>query len=207
MFSLDVKNMHKRFGSHTVLEEITLSHNAGILGIAGSNGSGKSTLLKCLSGLLKPTSGSFAWLRDNKEVPLSELKRSAGYVAPYINLYPELTVRENVDFILQLRQLDLAEEEIERCLGDLQLTRIRNQPFGELSTGQQQRARLGCNIMYDPAVLFLDEPGANLDEEGRRTVRDVVERARRHHTLVLLASNNPDELDLADRVFSVEQGA
>lgn len=204
MFSVEVKNMKKRFGSKTVLDGVTFLHNHGILGIAGSNGSGKSTLLKCLSGLLIPTSGSINWMNGDRTLSPSELKNALGYVAPYISLYHELTVRENVDFILCLRKQDLAEREIDRHLRHFQLYRIRNQPFGKLSTGQQQRARLACTLVYNPSILFLDEPGTNLDEEGRMAVREVVEQTRRQHTLVLLASNNPDELDMADRIFAVE---
>lgn len=197
--------MKKRFGSKTVLDGITFSHCNGVLGIAGSNGSGKSTLLKCLAGLLKPTSGEVEWKKDEQRLGQSDLKTSLGYVAPYINLYHELSIIENLRFILQLRRISQTGEAIERVLAQFQLTGIKEQPFGELSTGQQQRARLASTLIYNPPVLFLDEPGANLDEEGRNAIREVVNHSRQQRGLVFLASNNPEELDLADRIFSVEQ--
>ena len=203
MFSVEAHNVVKRFGTKTVLNGITFSHPEGVLGIAGPNGSGKSTLLKCLSGLLKPTSGSITWKSLEGELSDRELKSRLGYVAPYINLYPELTILENLNFIIQLRKMQMDRDSLERQLGRLQLHEIRHQAVGELSTGQLQRTRLACSLAYRPSILFLDEPGANLDEQGTNLIRTIVDQSREEGRLVLLASNNREELNLADRVISV----
>jgi len=203
MFSVEATNIVKRFGANTVLDGISFSHTGGVLGIAGPNGSGKSTLLKCLSGLLRPTSGSIRWFGDEGELSGKELKARLGYVAPYINLYAELSVLENLQFILRLRESAASDASAGRHLERMQLGAIRHQPFGELSTGQQQRARLACCLIYNPPILFLDEPGSNLDDRGTSLIRDIVDSSRREGKLVFLASNNREELDLSDRILAV----
>lgn len=203
MFNVEVKNLTKRFGSRPVLNNISFSHHTGVLGIAGANGSGKSTLLKCLSGLLGFTSGAVTWREGEKILAQKKLRTHLGYVAPYINLYHELTVSENIELILQLRKHSCGNEKIEEELSRSQLSAIKNQPFGELSTGQQQRARLACTLVYDPPVLFLDEPGASLDEKGKASIRNILDDFRNREKLILLASNNQEELDLADRILEL----
>lgn len=205
MVSMTVHTLSKRFGSTRVFEDLSFSFGSGVLGIAGSNGSGKSTLLKCLSGLLRPTSGTVTWQQAGEELSTAHFKSHLGYIAPYINLYHELTVRENLDLILQLRKASVPEDRIKSLWTKLEMEGLPGKPFGDLSTGQQQRAKLVCTLSYDPSILFLDEPGANLDEQGRTAIRNILDDFREADKTVLLASNNPDELELADEIFSVEE--
>lgn len=204
MISVEVQNLGKRYGSTTVFQDLSFRHTKGVLGIGGSNGSGKSTLLKCLAGLERPTSGSVLWKKGSEKMSHSELKEKLGYVAPYINLYHDLTIKENLELILQLRKQDRSKQIDDEFWDKLQLSGLQNKPFGELSTGQRQRARLACTLSYKPSVLFLDEPGANLDERGRQAIQDILRDYRQADNMVLLASNDPNELDLTDTVFSVE---
>lgn len=203
MFTVEAENLCKRFGATSVFEDISFTFGSGVTGIGGSNGSGKSTLLKCLAGLLNFTSGTITWKRESEPITIENLKARLGYVAPYINLYHELTIRENMELILGLRRKAVPKKTA--VLWDrLQLTELQDKPFGDLSTGQQQRARLICTLSYHPPILFLDEPGANLDEQGRTAIRGILDNYRNQNHMVLLASNNPGELELADQVFSVE---
>lgn len=204
MFSLKVDNLCKHYGATKVLEDISFSFGTGVMGIGGSNGSGKSTLLKCLAGLLSPTSGTVTWQNEHSTIDEQEFKSQLGYIAPYINLYHELTVQENMELILQLRKTEIPLAEKEELWNRLQLTGLQGKPFGDLSTGQQQRARLACTLSYHPSILFLDEPGANLDKQGRTAIRRILEDFRNQNKVVLLASNDPSELELTDHVFSVE---
>ncbi|MDR8389664.1 ABC transporter ATP-binding protein [Aliifodinibius sp. S!AR15-10] len=206
MFSLEVDSLYKQFGATKVLRDISFSFGTGVMGIGGPNGSGKSTLLKCLAGLVRPTQGDITWKRDESRLNPNNLKAHLGYIAPYINLYHELTVKENMDLILQLRKKTIEDSARNELWCRLKLSDLRDKYFGDLSTGQQQRARLACMLSYNPSILFLDEPGANLDEQGRNAIRDILRNFREGEKMVLLASNNPDELALADRVFSVNGG-
>ncbi|MDZ7689863.1 MAG: ABC transporter ATP-binding protein [Balneolaceae bacterium] len=158
MISVNVHNLGKRYGSTTVFKNLSFSFDTGVLGIAGSNGSGKSTLLKCLAGLERVSSGTITWRQDEHQLSEIDFRKRLGFVAPYINLYHELTVRENLELVLQLRKREISHQKKQELWNQLQLTGLEEKHFGELSTGQRQRARLACTLSYDPSILFLDEP-------------------------------------------------
>ncbi|HYW34059.1 MAG TPA: ATP-binding cassette domain-containing protein [Balneolaceae bacterium] len=203
-FTLHVQRLSKHFGTKSVFNDISLKHTEGVLGIAGSNGSGKSTLLRCLAGLDRPTSGTVEWFQDNEPIDKESLKKNIGYAAPYINLYRELSCAENLNFLLELRgakgQLAAAHEALKKTgIGDLS-----DQLFVNLSTGQQQRLRLAAALVPNPDILFLDEPGSNLDKKGRELIEELVNDFRETKNLVFIASNIPAELALCDRIYSVE---
>lgn len=203
MFALRVKNLSKSFGSNRVLEKLNLSHEGGTLGISGPNGSGKSTLLRCLGGLLSPDSGSAQWRKNGRQLNPAQLKGQLGYAAPYISLYEELSVTENLVFILKLRKEPVDRNSLEELQEWVGLGAAIGRPYGKLSTGQQQRARLASALVHRPGLLLLDEPGSNLDEEGHRLVRQIAGRYDDPRRLLVIASNNPDELEICERVFSV----
>jgi ABC-type multidrug transport system ATPase subunit len=204
-FSFHVQRLSKRFGTNNVLDEVSLGHSDGVLGIAGPNGSGKSTLLQCLSGLRRPTSGSIIWQKNDSPITFADLKKYIGYAAPYINLYRELTCAENLDFLLQLRGKKGDRVIIQQALKRTGIKALSEHLFSNISTGQQQRLRLSAALMHDPDVLFLDEPGSNLDEKGRNLIKELTVDFRRSQKLVIIASNIPAELELCDRVYSVER--
>lgn len=204
MISLHVEHISKKFGRNLVWQDLSFDHEKGVLGIEGPNGSGKSTLLKCLAGLLPPTSGSIAWKNCGQQLPIEAVRQHIGYAAPYISLYRELSIIENLHFLSKLRKTNFGNDSFHRLLQRVELDHVGNKPFGNLSTGQQQRARLAAALFTDPPVLLLDEPGSNLDEQGRSLVASIVAKAREESKLVILASNNPEELNLCDRIFSVQ---
>lgn len=205
MISLKVIRLKKKFGPNTVFSDVTFDHEGDSLGIAGSNGSGKSTFLKCLAGLLRPSSGKIEWKNNDNALEKEELKKTLGYAAPYINLYDELSCRENLAFLAKVRHEKKAANQIDHWIQKVELTHVSDQPFGKLSTGQQQRLRLASALFHDPDVLLLDEPGSNLDEAGRSLVHEIANSFQSPDKLLIIASNNPDELTLCDRVFSIEQ--
>jgi heme ABC exporter ATP-binding subunit CcmA len=204
MIELRITSLAKQYGNNIVFSDLSFRVSSSVIGIAGTNGSGKSTLLKCISGLLKPTAGHVQWSIDNQEVEKKDLRKTAGFVAPYVQLYEELTVRENLTFILRLRQAENSTT-IEDLLEELDARYFSESHFGELSTGQQQRIKLAAALIHKPRILILDEPGSNLDEKGKHTVKDVVDRHRKDQFLVLLASNQKQELDLCDNILDLNQ--
>lgn len=205
MISLHVHQLSKKFGRNLVWQNLSFEHEEGVLGIEGPNGSGKSTLLQCLAGLLAPSSGSISWQNSGREMKLNAIKQNIGYAAPYISLYRELSIIENLDFLSKLRKTKTDQQYQNRLLERVELDHVSDRPFGNLSTGQQQRARLAAALFTNPPILLLDEPGSNLDEQGRTLITDMVAQAKNDKKLVILASNHKDELDLCDRIFSVKQ--
>lgn len=205
MITLQLTNLKKSFGSNTVFEHLNLVHSQGPLGIAGPNGSGKSTLLQCLGGLLSPSAGTITWKENEHALPREELQSRLGYAAPYINLYDELSCRENLVFLSDVRS-DNHSGEIDQWLQKVGLTSRSNHPFGKLSTGQRQRLRLAAALFHQPDILLLDEPGSNLDSDGEAVVASIAHYFNQPDKLLVIASNNPKELDLCEKVFSIQDG-
>ena len=203
---LRAQKLAKKYNNILVFRDVSVEADTGVVGIAGPNGSGKSTLLKCLTYLLKPTRGKVVW-SDNEDsnIPVQEFRSRIGYAAPYINLYAELSCMENLKFLLQVRNIRRVDQELNEILGRVGLTRLINQPFGQLSSGQQQRLRLAAALLPDPEVLVLDEPGTNLDQIGQSVVQSITEEWRQKERLLLLASNDASELDWCDKVFNITQ--
>ncbi|MGD8428508.1 MAG: ABC transporter ATP-binding protein [Balneolaceae bacterium] len=207
MISLQIIALEKSFGTKTVFSKITFDHKGQSLGIAGPNGSGKSTLLKCLGYLLRPNKGHFEWWMDGTPLDKQVFKKKLGYAAPYINLYDELNCRENLEFLAKMRHETNYESEIDHWIRKVELAHVAEQPFGKLSTGQQQRLRLASALFHGPDILLLDEPGSNLDETGMQLIAEIVASFKQPDKLLVIASNNSNELALCERVYSIEQEA
>ncbi len=203
MISLRVDQLTKTYNRRIVLNELSIAHKQGILGISGSNGSGKSTLLKCMSGLLGPKSGVITWKQGSEILSKEQVKSLIGYSAPYINLYDELTAFENLEFILEVRGKTKSDAEINSTLEYVQMDDYKDQLFKKLSTGQQQRIKLASALITNPQILFLDEPGSNLDEKGHNLVKSIVSDQKEKGTLVILASNDAKEIELCDNVVNL----
>ncbi len=204
MISLEVKQLKKSFGPKTVFSDLSFLHEGNALGIAGPNGSGKSTLLQCMAYLLRPSGGEIRWRQNGELMPKERYKKSLGYAAPYINLYDELSCRENLDFIARMRHKTDYKDSIVHWITKVSLENVADQPFGKLSTGQQQRLRLASALFHQPDILMLDEPGANLDESGRELIVEITESFKDPEKMLIIASNNRDELNLCERIFSVD---
>lgn len=205
--SITVENLKKRLGNQVILQDISFTHNNGVLGLSGSNGSGKSTLLKCMAALWKPSSGKISWRVNGETVGGKQFKQRLGYAAPYINLYHELTCFENLQFLLDLRNKGKQPSHIEQILQQVEMQAFHDQLYQSLSTGQKQRMKLGAALVHQPDVLFLDEPGSNLDRAGHALVKRVVEESRNEEKLTVVASNNRKELALCDHIFLIEEEA
>lgn len=203
MISLQVKDLTKKFNQHLIFEDLSFEHTQGVLGISGSNGSGKSTLLKCLAFLLRPNSGSLNWKKDGEPLNQKNLKAELGYAAPYIQLYTELSVLENLRFLIEAGGTKADEDYLEELISQVQIPHLADQLFGSLSTGQQQRVKLAAAMVRQPSVLMLDEPGSNLDEKGHALVSSIVKEAASSGALVILASNDPNEITLCDHVIEL----
>lgn len=202
MIKLSAESLDKRYGLNSVLKGLNFSFTTPVLGIAGSNGSGKSTLLKCLTGLLKPSSGTITWHINENSFNPTQIKPFLGYTAPYIELYEELTVYENLHFLCEL-QNKRNTFDIFTHLSLFDADKFSELSFGNLSTGQQQRVKLAAATIKDPNILILDEPGSNLDRDGKGLVENLIQRFRDRQNMVIIASNQDDELSLCDEILDL----
>lgn len=205
MIHLTVSSLYKNYGAVTALSDISFHATSDIIGVSGHNGSGKSTLLKCLAGILKPTRGEIIWEFDGVMKKKENLLQNLGFSAPYINLYEELTVIENLHFIIEIRNR-FNTRKIPEILEYFDCLPFKDSLFGSLSTGQQQRARLAAATLHDPEVLLLDEPGSNLDQKGRNLVKKISEQYRgRNQGMLIIASNQKEELDLCNQIIDLNR--
>lgn len=205
MITLQITELSKHFGPKQVFTDLSFTYSGNVLGIAGSNGSGKSTFLQCLAGLQSFAKGQIIWQEQSEPIDAAEVRKRLGYAAPYINLYNELSCRENLIFLSKVRHQKDSRSQIDQALRRVALHGMAEQPFGKLSTGQQQRLRLASALFHQPDILLLDEPGSNLDEAGRQLIAQIVEEVQASNKLLILASNIPSELDLCDKSYSIEE--
>ena len=170
----------------------------GIVAVTGPNGSGKSTLLRILAGLLRPTSGSSSIHWDGRELGARERRRAIGLAAPELEFYEEFSGMENLTFAGECRRLPDPVESARAALDLVGLGRRARDRVAAYSSGMKQRLRLAFALLHSPPLLLLDEPGGHLDDAGQNAVTQVV---RRHaeRGLVVLATNDPREVQLAER--------
>lgn len=206
MISITVEHLTKKYNRRTVFENLSFSHLEGVLGVSGSNGSGKSTLLKCLAQLSRPQKGTISWYENDQKLSKEEVKVLIGYSAPYINLYDELSSFENLEFLLEVSSGVISQEKIESLIEYVQMSEFKDQLVKQLSTGQQQRIKLAASLIRDPKIIFLDEPGSNLDAKGHQLVSKIVEDQKEKGALVIIASNDPKEIHLCDNVVQLVSG-
>ena len=190
--SLSFAGIRRSFGRLRVLEGVSGRAESGeLLLVSGSNGCGKSTLLRCLAGLMAPQEGTIDCRIDGRALDVAERRRAIGFVSPDLELYPELTTRENLDFFCRLR--GVGERRGAELLDEIGLPHDR--AAGALSSGMRQRLRWIWALLHRPPILLLDEPLQNLDEAGRT---DVLRLLKQHLETGLAVIANPDRLELPD---------
>ncbi|MCU0452283.1 MAG: ABC transporter ATP-binding protein [Bacteroidetes bacterium] len=191
---LKLTDLQKRYNRRTIFQQIGADVTGpGSLAIVGRNGSGKSTLAKIIAGVLSPTSGSVHLEVGGSEIKREVRHRSIGFVAPYLTLYDEFTAVENIVILESMRNGRApAQADVEAWLEEMGLAARRHERVGTFSSGMKQRVKYATALIHRPALLILDEPTANLDEDGARFVEKVVQR-QSGSGIVVVATNESHE--------------
>jgi len=177
MHAIQTKNLTRRFGNFTAVNKASITVEKGeVFGFLGPNGSGKTTVIKMLTGILPITEGE-AWIEGidvHKDV--DAVRERIGYMSQKFSLYDDLTVMENLQFYARAYRLKgkALTQKIEETIAANKLERYVDRLAGRLSGGWKQRLALGCALMHEPTVLFLDEPTAGIDPVARRQLWDLL---------------------------------
>jgi ABC-2 type transport system ATP-binding protein len=206
---ISVQHLTKRFGSHVAVNDLSFEVGAGeVLGFLGPNGAGKTTTMRMITGFLPPSEGSVAIDgRDLLDDPIGA-KRRLGYLPENPPLYPELTVRQYLNFVADIKDVPRARRGacVDRALARANLTDVAGKRIGTLSKGFKQRVGLAQAIVHEPPVLVLDEPTSSLDPKQRVEVRDLIVALRGEHTVVLSTHILPEVSQVTDRVVIINRG-
>ena len=207
--SIVVKNLTKKFGDFTAVDNVSFSVEAGeVFGWLGPNGAGKTTTIRMLLGLMTPTSGSTHVLGLNSATQTKEMHAVVGYMSQLFTLYNDLTAAENIRFYgmiygLSNSELKQRQAEIIHMAG---LDGREKVLTGALSGGWKQRLALGCAIVHNPRVVFLDEPTAGVDAISRREFWGLIYAMANKGTTILVTTHYMDEAELCQRVGFINQG-
>lgn len=199
----------KRYGDATVLDALSLEVPAGtILGVIGPSGSGKTTAVRMLTGSLDPTAGDIRVLGEDPRQFRRQTRERIGYMPQAFTLYPDLTTRENVDFMATLYGLFFPRRRrrVRAALELVGLWEARDRQADRLSGGMQRRLELACALVHEPAVLFLDEPTAGLDPLLRQVVWDELHRLRDTGKTLLVTTQYVTEAEVCDQVALIASG-
>jgi ABC-2 type transport system ATP-binding protein len=202
---LEVADLTRRFGAHTVFDEVSLVLPPGeAVVVTGPNGAGKSTLLRCVVGIDKPDGGQVRW--DGRELRESDpvVRAAMAVLLDDAGLFPEMSVAEHLDLLARVHGVEDPAAAVDEVLDDVGLTGAADQLPATLSSGQRQRLLLGSCFVRPRRVLVLDEPEQRLDLPGRAWLarRLVAEKAA--GVAVLLSCHDPDLADaVADWVLEL----
>lgn len=193
-----VESVSKAFNRRIIFESISFALKEGeSLAITGKNGSGKSTLAKILCGLLSPTKGNVRLAVDGASISSEDIFQHIGLVSPYINMYDEFSGLENLMMIGRIR--NLAPEFADEAAELLKRFGIFDRSSDEVrtySSGMKQRLKYAAALLHHPQILVLDEPTANLDEQGIGVVRETM-RSHVGGGVLIIATNEKDDLAYA----------
>jgi drug efflux transport system ATP-binding protein len=204
-----VKDLERRFGAFVAVDRISLEVAKGeIFGFLGPNGAGKSTTIRMLCGILAPSGGSGTVAGRDIRTQSEEIKSHIGYMSQKFSLYEDLTVEENVDFYSGIYRIAPEKKQARKewAIRMAGLEGHRHARTGTLSGGWKQRLALGCAILHEPSIIFLDEPTSGVDPNSRRQFWDLIYDLAGHGVTVFVTTHYMDEAEYCDRVALIYHG-
>ena len=204
-----VRDLTRSFGDFTAVDRVSFEVREGeIFGFLGPNGAGKTTTIKMLTGLLAPTSGE-GWVAGHDiRHERAEVKRSIGYMSQRFSLYGDLTVGENIELFAGLYGVtgDRFEERRRWILELSELDDSERRVTDSLPLGWKQRLALGCALVHEPPILFLDEPTSGVDPVARRRFWDLIDDMANRGTTVFVSTHYMEEAEYCHRLALLNRG-
>src|SRR5713101_8354201 len=207
--AVETREISKTYGHLIAVDKLSLEIDEGeVFAFLGPNGSGKTTTIRMLCGIITPTSGEGHVLGFDIATQSESIKARIGYMSQRFALYEDLTVRENLNFYAGVYQVHGSRRtaRVQELIGMAGLTGREGQLAGQLSGGWKQRLALGCAIVHQPPLLFLDEPTAGVDPVSRRSFWTLIYGLARGGVTIFLTTHYIDEAEHADRVALMLDG-
>ena len=206
---IKVEGLTKRYGSTTAVRNISFEVEKGeIVGFLGPNGAGKTTTMRILTGFLPPTEGTASvGGMDVQEQPI-EVKRRIGYLPESPPVYPEMSVRDYLEFVARLKGIASADvsSRVDAVINRCSIGAVQGKLNGQLSKGYKQRVGLAQALIHNPDVLILDEPTAGLDPKQIIEVRELIRELGGEHTIILSTHILPEVSTTCGRVIIINDG-
>ena len=206
---VEVRGLTRRFGDFTAVDAVSFEVRSGeIFGFLGPNGAGKTTTIKMLTGLLAPTAGEGRIAGLDIRVERSEIKRRIGYMSQRFSLYADLSVRENIDLFAGLYGVGGDRLKARRAwiLEIADLVGAEERATETLPLGWKQRLALGCALVHEPPILFLDEPTSGVDPVARRRFWDLIDGMADRGTTVFVSTHYMEEAEYCHRLALMNRG-
>ncbi len=199
------ENISKHYNRNYLFRNLSFEIGQGeCLAVLGANGSGKTTLIKILCALQRPASGKIHYENNGTVIKREDIYAHIGLISPYLELYDELTAKENLDFFAAIKDASENErKEMSKMCSRLKIADKLNVRVKAYSSGMKQRLKYVLALMGAPEILFVDEPGTNLDEEGINIVYDLLRDYKKTGVLVI-ATNEKQDLILADKRLTID---
>lgn len=207
MYSIKTKNLTKKFKDKVAVNGIDLLIKEGeLFSLLGVNGAGKTTTIKMLSGLILPTSGEI--LIDNMDVKenIFKIKQILNVSPQETAIAPNLTVKENLEFMAGVYQINNREDKINDLIKQFKLGEILNKKAKTLSGGWQRRLSIALSLINDPKILFLDEPTLGLDVIARKELWNIINELKGKITIILTTHYMEEAETLSDRIGIMANG-
>jgi ABC-2 type transport system ATP-binding protein len=209
MNAIEVRHLSRRFGAFTAVDDVSFEVKTGeIFGFLGSNGAGKSTTIRMLCGLLRPSAGTATVGGVDVATDPEGVKRRIGYMSQRFSLYELLTVDQNISFFGGIYGLDAARLAARRAFV-LEMAGLRGREgtlARDLSGGWRQRLALGCAVLHEPPILFLDEPTGGVDPLSRRQFWRLIDTLSNGGVTVLVTTHYLDEAERCHRIALIDRG-
>lgn len=206
---IKVNNVSKAYGKHLAVDNLCFHIKQGeTVGLLGPNGAGKSTTMNLLTGFTKPTTGEIQICGYDLEKEPQKAKANIGYMPEGIPLYKDLTVKEFITFMADLKKVPKHEKQakIEEVINSTNLKEVKNKLIQNLSRGYKQRVSLAGALVSNPKILILDEPTVGLDPEQITQIREIIQNLGKTHTILISSHILSEVSKLCGKVIILNQG-
>ena len=206
---IEVKNVTKKYGKAVAVEDISFTINDGeIVGLLGPNGAGKSTTMNILTGYIEQTSGDVTIEGYNTLKKPKKAKMQIGYMAEGVPLYTDLTVKEFVTYMAELKKVNRKErkEKVQKVIEQTGLKDVENKLTKNLSRGYKQRVSMAGALVGNPKILILDEPTVGLDPKQITEIRNLIKELGKTHTVILSSHILSEVSQICNKVIIINKG-